>query len=101
MEAIRHLVPRTIVCAAFFSVASFLSAQVRVDLFEKVPAGSEFNLAERQPVTTYDEPAFGFPRVPIKYSDNALPLDRSTPFVLRAAYERAYPAGDRIFRLRA
>ena len=33
--------------------------------------------------------------------ESALALDRSTPFVLRATYERAFPAGERQFRLRA
>jgi len=89
---------RPLVLALFVLPAT---AQVRVDLFEKVPAGSEFELSARQPLTTYDEPAFGFPRVPTRYSDNALPLDRSTPFVLRATFERTYAAGDRTFRLRA
>jgi hypothetical protein len=82
-------------------IALPLAAQVHVDLFEKVPTGSEFNLEKQQAVTTYEEPAFGFPRVPVKYSPNALPMDRSTPFVLRATFERAYTAGERTFRLRA
>jgi hypothetical protein len=77
------------------------NAQVRVDLFEKVPAGSEFDLSARQPATTYDEPAFGFPRIPTRYSENALPMDRSTPFILRATFEREYPGATRTFRLRA
>ena len=74
---------------------------IRVELFEKVPAGSEFELAGQQPVEHYAEPAFGFVRVPTKFSENAWALDRSTPFVLRATFERAFPAGDRQFRLRA
>ena len=82
--------------------APLLSAgAVNVELFEKVPAGSEFELANQKPVERYTENAFGFTRVPTKYSDNALALDRSTPFVLRATYERVFPAGDRQFRLRA
>src|SRR5258706_12784799 len=78
-----------------------LAARVRVELFENVPSGSEFDLAGQQPVERYTEPAFGFVRVPTKYSDNALALDRSTPFVLRATFEREFPAGERQFRLRA
>ena len=74
---------------------------VNVDLFEKVPAGSEFELSNQKPVEHYTENAFGFTRVPTKYSDNALALDRSTPYVLRATFERAFPAGERQFRLRA
>src|SRR5579864_1491462 len=74
---------------------------VNVDLFEKVPAGSEFELSNQKPIEHYTENAFGFTRVPTKYSDNALALDRSTPYVLRATLERAFPAGERQFRLRA
>src|SRR5580700_1578787 len=77
------------------------AAPVNVDLFEKVPPGSEFELANQKPVERYIEYAFGFTRVPTKYSDNALALDRSTPYVLRATFERAFPAGERQFRLRA
>src|SRR5216117_2683901 len=80
---------------------SLLAAAVQVELFENVPAGSEFQLAGQHPVERYTEPAFGFVRVPMKYSDNALALDRSTPFVLRATFEREFPAGERSFRLRA
>ncbi len=83
-------------------VVPLLSAgPVNVELFEKVPAGSEFELTNQQPVERYTEDAFGFVRVPTKYSDSALALDRSTPFVLRATFERAFPAGARQFRLRA
>jgi hypothetical protein len=78
-----------------------VAGQVRVELFEDRPKGQELNLADSRPVETYTEPAFGFVRVPTKFSANALPLDRSTPFVLRATIERAYPAGERQFRLRA
>jgi hypothetical protein len=88
---------------AFLAPAAslLLAGPVTVELFEKVPAGSEFELANQQPVERYTEDAFGFVRVPTKYSESALALDRSTPFVLRATYERAFPAGERQFRLRA
>src|SRR3954466_9498335 len=88
---------------AFLAPAACLlqAGAVNVELFEKVPAGSEFDLANQQPVERYTEDAFGFVRVPTKYSESALALDRSTPFVLRATYERAFPAGERQFRLRA
>ena len=84
------------------SAAPLLSAgAVNVELFEKVPAGQEFDLTNQKPVERYTENAFGFTRVPAKFSDNALALDRSTPFVLRATFERTFPAGERQFRLRA
>src|SRR4051812_41853672 len=80
---------------AFLAPAACLlqAGAVNVELFEKVPAGSEFDLTNQQPVERYTEDAFGFVRVPTKYSESALALDRSTPFVLRATYERSFPAG--------
>ncbi len=83
------------------AAVSFAQSTVNVELFEKVPSGSEFALSGQQPTESYTEPAFGFVRVPAKFSDNALALDRSTPFILRATFERAFPAGERQFRLRA
>lgn len=74
---------------------------VQVELFESLPAGKELELEAAEPVETYAEPAFGFVRTPVKYSLNALPLDRSTPFVLRATQEAALPAGTYEFRLRS
>ena len=92
---------RWLVLLSFAILQCGFAAAVRVELFENVPSGSEFELTGQQPVERYTEPAFGFVRVPTKYSDNALALDRSTPFVLRAAFEREFPAGERQFRLRA
>src|SRR5689334_10682193 len=91
-------IARVLLCVAPFASAR---AQVRVEVFENLPKGAEFELSSQQPVEHYTEPAFGFTRVPTKFSDNALPLDRSTPYVLRATFERDFPAGERTFRLRA
>jgi len=76
-------------------------APVQVEIFENVPAGSELAPASMEPTERYTEPAFGFVQIPRKFSANAIPLDRSTPFVLRATYERSLPAGTYQFRLRA
>src|SRR5437764_10395919 len=74
---------------------------VWVELFENVPAGAEFELPGQQPVERYTEAAFGFVRVPTKYSENALALDRSPPFILRASFDRDFSAGELQFRFRA
>ena len=92
---------RWLALAGLLISQSLNAGPVQVELFENVKAGSEFELAGQQPVESYTEPAFAFVRVPTKYSSNALALDRSTPFVLRATFEREFPAGDRQFRLRA
>src|SRR5688572_13234469 len=75
---------------------------VRVEILEDVPAGRELDPPADSKVTeVYRESAFGFVRIPTRYSPNALPLDRSTPFVLRAELEESPPAGEYEFRLRA
>jgi hypothetical protein len=76
------------------------TSEVQVELFEEVPTAQLLDPGERTPVDVYAEPAFGFVRLPVKYSQNGLPLDRSTPFVLRAKLQASLPAGDYIFRLR-
>jgi hypothetical protein len=51
---------------ALAASAPLLTAgSVNVDLFEKVPPGSEFELANQKPVERYTENAFGFTRVPL------------------------------------
>ncbi len=83
------------------ALAGALSAAgVKVEIFEKQPAGKELE-PSGESTTTYGEPAFAFVRIPTKYSSNALALDRSSPFVLRATFERAFPEGERRMRLRA
>ena len=73
---------------------------VQVEIFENVPAVSQLN-PNGEPTEKYTEPAFAFVHIPTKYSGNALPLDRSTPFILRASLERSFAAGEHQFRLRA
>src|SRR5262249_36824354 len=94
-----------LVCVFLGSVAAadtgISQGPVQVEVFENVQKGSEFDLSSQKPTDRYTENAFGFVRVATKYSENALALDRSTPYVLRATFERAFPAGDRQFRLRA
>jgi len=82
------------------STISATDLPVQVELFEGLPKGTEL-APSGQAVERYAEPAFAFVRIPFKYSANALPLDRSTPYVLRATYERTFAAGTYQFRLRA
>jgi hypothetical protein len=76
------------------------NAPVRVEIYESLAPGSE-PAPSGEASYRYTEPAFGFVKLPVKYSAEALPLDRSVPFVLRAAYERVVPPGAYRFRLRA
>ena len=84
------------------SSALLIAQPVKVEIFEKLTAKQLLAPpADAAPIETYQEPAFAFVRVPVKFSGNALPMDRSTPFGLRATYERLIPAGEYRFRLRA
>jgi hypothetical protein len=85
----------------FVCLPLLASAQVRVEIFENLAKGEELRPAESLRTEQYMEPAFGFVRTPIKYSPAALPLDRSTPFTLKAKYERSLPAAKLRLRLRA
>ena len=87
-------------CAAAFAAGLLETAPVRVELYENVAAGSELAPAGEASYR-YTEPAFGFARLPVKYSSEALAFDRSVPFTLRATYERTIPEGAYRFRLRA
>jgi hypothetical protein len=83
------------------TAAMTLAGQVQVEILENLPAGKEL-LAEGGAVTdSYREPAFAFLHTPTRFAANAIPLDRSTPFVLRAQYSRSMAAGEYRFRLRA
>ncbi|MEO8129094.1 MAG: DUF1549 and DUF1553 domain-containing protein [Bryobacteraceae bacterium] len=94
-------------CSALLGMALLMAQDkpdgktVVVDLFEDVPAGAEFQVQALKPVATYSEPAFAFVHTPTKFAPNAIPLDRSAPFILRAGYKRKLPAGEYQFRLRA
>jgi hypothetical protein len=73
---------------------------VQVEIFEDV-AASDLDLTGAVPVDRYTEPAFAFVHTPTKFASNAIPLDRSTPYFLRATYTRSFVAGTYQFRLRA
>lgn len=75
-------------------------SRVAVELREGVAAGKELEPGG-VPGERYTEPAFGFPRLPTRYSANGLPLDRATPCVLEASAAEALPAGTYQLRLRA
>lgn len=90
------VLPVAVLCAA----GLLENAPVRVEIYENLPAGTELT-PSGDPAYRYTEPAFGFVRLPVKYSGEALALDRSVPFVLRASYDRVIPAVAYRFRLRA
>ncbi|MFN7937786.1 MAG: DUF1553 domain-containing protein [Bryobacteraceae bacterium] len=87
--------------AALVLLPALATAQVSVSLYENLPKGKEFELEAQVPTDTYTEPAFAFTEIPVKFSPNALMLDRSSPFVLKAVYTRQLPSGPHQIRLRA
>ena len=80
---------------------SLLSGPVQVQIFEDLAKGAELHFENARAVTEYREPAMAFTRLPVKYSPNALALDRSSPFLLLARTELTRPAGEYKLRLRA
>ena len=83
------------------SEAAILRGPVQIEIYEDLKTGSEFELTEVTASESYRQPAFGFVQFPTKYSPNALPLDRSTPFVVRAVLDRFSISGEYEFRLRS
>jgi hypothetical protein len=77
-----------------------MAAPVRVEIFEDI-AGKELDLTGAKAVDQYTEPAFAFIHTPTKFAPNAIPMDRSTPYFLKATYSRSMAAGRVQFRLRA
>ena len=77
------------------------TSEVLVEIFENLPQEQWLDPAGAKPMSSYSESAFGFVRIPRRFSRNALALDRSEPFTLRATSSKTLPAGKYRFRLRA
>ncbi|MBM3728560.1 MAG: DUF1553 domain-containing protein [Acidobacteria bacterium] len=95
------LIPVCLFAAATAQANPALTGPVRVEILENVPAKDPLDLSAASVTEIYQEPAFAFVRTPVKFSPNAFALDRSSPFVLRATYERSLPGGAYRFRMRA
>ncbi len=74
---------------------------VNVELFEGLEEAQWLDPDSQTPISAYSELAFGFVRIPTRFSRNALPLDRSVPFTLKASISKTLPAGQYRFRLRS
>lgn len=91
----------------FMVVASFIASPVvasdeavQIRLFED-QSEANWLAPEGVPTFSYTEPAFGFTRIPVSFTSNALPLDRSWPFSLEATMTTVLEAGEYQFRLRS
>jgi hypothetical protein len=69
------------------------AGQVLVDLLENIPDGKSWRFRRAKLTDSYHLPAFGFVDVPNKYSPTAVKVDRSNPFLLRAAARVTLPRG--------
>ena len=72
---------------------------LRVEILEKV--GSDWLFVPNEPTLTYSEPVFAFPKLPVKYSAKGIRVDRSNPFLLRAAGRVRLAEGEHRLLLRA
>jgi hypothetical protein len=72
---------------------------LRVEILEKV--GSDWLFVQNEPTLTYSEPVFAFPKLPVKYSAKGIRVDRSNPFLLRAAGRVRLAEGEHRLLLRA
>src|SRR5262245_9785039 len=92
-------------CLSLFAVlcsATILRAEgVSVELLEGTFKDKTWDLAPGKVTSTWTEGAFGFVAVPGKFSDKGLLLDRSNPFVVRAAQTITLPAGEYRILIRA
>ena len=100
MQCIVRLIAVGIVTAGFAGSASAGDHPVLVRIFEDQP--EEVWLSPQGvPTAEYGEPAFAIVRIPARFSPNALPLDRSTPFSVEATMVRTLERGEYRFRLRS
>jgi hypothetical protein len=58
---------------------------ITVEILEGVPDKKSWEFEPPEPAERYTERAFGFVTVPKKFSSKGQVLDRSNPFLLRAA----------------
>lgn len=74
---------------------------VRVTLWENLPVPWKWQQPPRDPAEVYSVPAMGFVRVPAKYNERGIEVDRSAPFAIQAEATLRVPPGPLRFILRA
>ena len=100
MQRLARLITAVILVAGVAGSTSTADHPVRVRILENQPEEAWLN-PQGVPTAEYAEPAFAFVRIPARFSPNALPLDRSTPFSLEATMVRTLKRGEYQFRLRS
>lgn len=74
---------------------------VRFAIHEGIPEPWKGELPQGEPAETFEAPALGLVRLPIKYSARGIAVDRAVPLALHARVELTAPAGPHRLILRA
>lgn len=75
--------------------------KVLVDIYENLPNKKTWRFRPPTYIESYFTDCFGFPDVPKKYSDKAIQVDRSNPFLIRAYGYMTLPEGPRRILVRS
>ncbi len=84
-----------------FASDSAATDDVRVRIFEGLPAKWDANTPDRLADDAWNSAVFGFVKIPRKYAGRGEIVDRRAPFLQVADFERAYPAGKYRFMMRS
>src|SRR4051794_28367598 len=77
------------------------SDAVRVEIWEGLPEPWAWQVTAGEPSDTYTTPALGISRVPARYNERGIEVDRSNPFALHAEATFTVPPGPGRFLLRS
>ncbi|MBI3867066.1 MAG: DUF1553 domain-containing protein [Verrucomicrobia bacterium] len=86
---------------ALASVGAGAAGRVKVQIVEGLPDILDWNFTNSIVSETYAEPAFAFPALPTRYSDQGIRQDRKPPFLIRGTAAVQLPAGEHRLLLRA
>ena len=70
-----------------------IRVRVQVQVWENLSGGWFWQTPEGEPSDRFEAPAFGFVRLPAKYSARGIEVDRSSPFAVHAEAVLQAPAG--------
>lgn len=74
---------------------------VKLELFEDLPEKSSWSAPAHEPATLWAIPALGITRLPAKYSERGIEIDRSNPCAIRGSAMLRVPAGSNRLILRS
>lgn len=92
----RYVAPKAVV-----DLTRVPSDKVLVDVYEGIPDKKSWKFRPPKYVESYTLDGFTFLEIPKKYSDNAVEIDRSNPFLIRAYTHMELPKGEHRILIRA